>query len=118
MIIGNMDGQYLTGDLAYGEDLKNALEEHHIGGLPTGLIMVAKFNDRVEYFFEVGMYIKTTSLKSATFMYPCPGSVIPVMSILPRGVTKVMITSKTCLFRDCRLPTLKEYNEYLVAKTI
>ena len=117
MIIGNMDGQYLSGEIAYGEDLRRAFEEHRIEGIPEGLIMVARFNNHLEYFFEVGKWIETSSLKAATLMYPRPGSIFPLRKI-PAGITKKMMESKTCVFRKCRLPNHAEYSMYLDAETI
>jgi len=85
--------------------------------IDAGTIMVAKFNERVQYLFEVGSDLDVPKLKGASLMYPLQGSRLP-LSRLPDEVTERMVKSKTVLFRDCRLPTALEYDKYLNAITV
>lgn len=118
MTIQNLDGQLISNEKSvFGLELMEALTEHRVSSISAGTVMVAKFNERVSYLFEVGFDIAVKTLKGASPMYPMQGSRLP-LSTLPDGVTERMVKSKTVLFRDCRLPTALEYDKYLMAITI
>ena len=109
--------QIVADERAYGVALRSTLEDATIDVIRAGTVMVAKFNDKVSYMFELGFNIKVEGLKGVSPMYPMQGSRLP-MSSLPDGITETMIKAKTILFRDCRLPTALEYDRYLNAITI
>lgn len=118
MIINNLDGQLVSEQRnIFGMELKAALDEHRIRHLEEGTIMVAKFNESVQYLFEVSFRLTVEKLKGTSPMYPMQGSRLP-LRVLPAGVTERMVQSKTVLFRDCRLPTSLEYDKYLNAVTV
>lgn len=118
MLISKIEGQLVSWqEHTFGMGLKTALEAHRIQSIDAGTIMVAKFNEAVQYLFEVSFDIKVEKLKGASPMYPMQGSRLP-LRVLPAGVTEKMVKSKTVLFRDCRLPTPLEYDKYLNAITV
>lgn len=118
MIINNLDGQLVSEQRnIFGMELKSALDEHRIKSIDAGTIMVAKFNESVQYLFEVNFAITVEKLRGTSPMYPMQGSRLP-LRVLPAGVTERMVQSKTVLFRDCRLPTSLEYDKYLNAVTV
>lgn len=118
MITRILDGQLVSEDTsAFGMFLKDALEDNFIKQIDAGTVMVAQFNSSLSYVFEVGTDLTVATLKGATFMYPIVGSRLPLRR-LPAGITEKMVIAKTLLFRDCRLPTLAEYNKYLSSVTV
>lgn len=119
MIIKNLDGQYISGGspFSYGISLKELLEKNGVAQINVGTVMVARFNESLSYAFEVGTNLNVSTLRGATFMYPIVGSRLPLRG-LPAGITEKMVMAKTLLFRDCRFPTLTEYNKYLNSVTV
>lgn len=79
--------------------------------------MVAKFNNTLQFLFEVSFDIDVSKSNGVTPMFPLLGSRVP-LGKLPDGVTKSMIKVKTVLLRDCRLPTGLEYDTYLNSSTV
>lgn len=118
MTIDNLDGQLVSEQRdIFGMELKAALDERRIKSIYAGTVMVAKFNESVQYLFEVNFTITVEKLRGTSPMYPMQGSRLP-LRVLPTGVTERMVKSKTVLFRDCRLPTSFEYSKYLNAVTV
>lgn len=118
MTIQNLDGQLISNEKSvFGMALIEVLAEHRVSAISAGTVMVAKFNNALQFLFEVNFDIDVSKARGVSPMFPLQGSRVP-LDRLPDGVTKSMINGKTVLLRDCRLPTALEYDRYLNSSAV
>ena len=108
--------QAISSSYKHGRDLIEEFKENNVRVIPEGMMMVSKLGVNRLYGFEVGKNFSIDKLKDSQLMYPIPGSCYIFGGGTPTE-TK-MAETKTCLMRNCRLPTEEEYRKYIVSETV
>lgn len=106
------DGQIIceSQDILAREEYLIAKLKEDIPGitkLPAGLLLVRANSKLPGILFQLLVDMDVASLRKASLMYVLPGSTVRVDSVSP-----IIYQIATVLWRDCRFPTIREYNIY------